>query len=89
LVVLEALAMARPVVATAVGGVPTVVIDGVTGVLVAPDSPDELANAIADTLERPDRAELGAAGAKLIEERYGAPAMVRAYEDLYAKVVHA
>jgi glycosyltransferase involved in cell wall biosynthesis len=86
LVVLEALAMARPVVATAVGGVPTVIIDGVTGVLVPPGSPGELAAAISDMIERDDRADLAAAGARLVEERFGAPAMVRAYEEMYERI---
>jgi glycosyltransferase involved in cell wall biosynthesis len=86
LAVLEALALARPVVATAVGGVPSVVIDDQTGTLVAAKDATALADAIADMLARPDRDELGRAGEALIEARFGAAAMVEAYEQIYAEV---
>ena len=46
MVALEALALGRPVVASAVGGLPVVVADGVDGLLVAPDDPDALACAL-------------------------------------------
>ena len=46
MVALEALALGRPVVASAVGGLPVVVADGVDGALVAPDDPDALAGAL-------------------------------------------
>jgi glycosyltransferase involved in cell wall biosynthesis len=47
MVALEALALGRPVVASAVGGLPEVVADGADGALVPPDDPDALAAAIA------------------------------------------
>lgn len=81
LVVLEALALARPVVATAVGGVPSVVVDGETGRLVPPADPVALARAIAETLADPGT--MGEAGARLVDERFGAGGMVAAYEKLY------
>jgi glycosyltransferase involved in cell wall biosynthesis len=81
LVVLEALALARPVVATAVGGVPSVVIDGETGRLVPPGDPDALATAMAAMLADPGT--MGAAGAALVTERFGAAGMVASYEKLY------
>jgi glycosyltransferase involved in cell wall biosynthesis len=86
LVVLEALALGRPVVATAVGGVPSVVVDGETGILVEPKNPEALADALATVLEDPDRGRFGKAGAALVEERYGAAKMVAAYEEIYPKV---
>jgi colanic acid/amylovoran biosynthesis glycosyltransferase len=52
-VLMEAMASERPVVATAVGGVRELVRDGDTGLLVSPGRADELANAIALLLERP------------------------------------
>jgi glycosyltransferase involved in cell wall biosynthesis len=50
LCVAEAMASARPVVATRVGGIPEIVVDGETGLLVSPDNPDELARAVARIL---------------------------------------
>lgn len=52
-VLLEAMAMGLPVVATRVSGIPELVTSGVNGVLVAPDDPDELAAAIGHLLARP------------------------------------
>ena len=86
LVVLEALALARPVVATAVGGVPAVVIDGATGLLVPPKDPQALARAMATMLRDDDRGRFGVAGSSLVEARYGAATMVESYERIYAEV---
>jgi glycosyltransferase involved in cell wall biosynthesis len=54
-VILEAMARARPVVATRVGGIPEIVDDGRTGILVPPDDPKELASALMLILENADR----------------------------------
>jgi glycosyltransferase involved in cell wall biosynthesis len=61
--VLEAMAAGRPVVATAVGGVPEAVHHGVTGLLAPPRDPAQLAGALARMLESPGwRRRLGLAG---------------------------
>jgi glycosyltransferase involved in cell wall biosynthesis len=61
-VVIEAFSRARPVVGTRVGGIPDLVDDGVTGVLVEPGSTDALASALEGLLRQRDRArELGEA----------------------------
>jgi glycosyltransferase involved in cell wall biosynthesis len=60
----EALAVGVPVVATAVGGVPEIVHDGVNGLLVPPGRPDELAAAMARILEEPALRDRLAAGAR-------------------------
>ncbi len=80
----EAMAAGRPVVASRVGGIPTVVQDRKTGLLVPPDDPAALARAIEELLRKPDWAkELGAAARASIGERFGQEAMVRAIESVY------
>lgn len=63
LALLEAMLCARPVVASAVSAIPEIVVDGETGLLVAPDDPAALAQALASLLADPARAQaLGQAG---------------------------
>src|SRR5256885_12380726 len=63
LALLEAMLASLPVVATAVSSIPEIVVDGETGLLVPPDRPTELADAISSLLADPDRAAaLGRAG---------------------------
>jgi len=63
-VVAEAMAAGRPVVATRVGGLPEVVTDGATGVLIEPERPDALARAAEELLaDRPRAQRLGRAAA--------------------------
>lgn len=54
-VILEAMALGRPVVATKIGGSPEVIEDGVTGLLVRVDAPEDLARAVSDLLLDPER----------------------------------
>jgi glycosyltransferase involved in cell wall biosynthesis len=54
--VLEYMAAGRPVVATAVGGNPRLIEDGVTGLLVPPEDPAALAHAVARLLREPELA---------------------------------
>jgi starch synthase len=71
LINLEAMACETPVVATAVGGIPEVVEDGVTGVLVPPGRPDALAAALRHVLDRPAEGRaMGRAGRRRVEERF-------------------
>jgi glycosyltransferase involved in cell wall biosynthesis len=68
---LEALALGRPVVATSVGGIPELIRDGETGLLVAPGNADSMADAILRLLNDPDLARrLGGAGRALIAKTY-------------------
>jgi len=86
--ILEAMALGRPVVATAVGGVPSVVRSEETGILVEPQQPAELAAAIRGLLDDPSYArELAARGRRLVEEEYGLEPMVRTFEELYVEVL--
>jgi glycosyltransferase involved in cell wall biosynthesis len=87
---LEAMAMARPVVATAVDGNADVVEDGVTGRLVPPRTPDALARALDDLFGEPARArELGREARRRVASRYSLPLMVSRYEELYLSLVPA
>jgi glycosyltransferase involved in cell wall biosynthesis len=71
LVVLEAMAESRPVVATPVGGTGELVVDGTTGLLVPPRDPAALAAALGRLLDDPARARsFGEAGRRRVEERF-------------------
>jgi glycosyltransferase involved in cell wall biosynthesis len=76
-VVLEALAMARPVVATSVNGVPEIIHDGCTGLLVPPRNPKALEAALRTLLRDPClAARLGRAGQQEVAARFTAEKMV-------------
>jgi glycosyltransferase involved in cell wall biosynthesis len=82
--VLEAMARRKPVVASAVGGLPEVISDGVDGLLVPPENPSALAEALIRLGCSPElRAALGEAGYQTVAERYSIEAMVRQIEAVY------
>lgn len=82
-VALEALALARPLVATAVNGTPTVCIDGETGWLVPPDDEQALGAAIVDCLAHPEEAARRAqAGRRLVEDAFTVEKMLDRLEAL-------
>jgi glycosyltransferase involved in cell wall biosynthesis len=85
---LEAMALARPVVASRVGGLAEAVLHEGTGLLVPPEDPAALADALERLLRDPAlRERLGTAGPGRVAERHSAKAMVDAYERLYAEVL--
>lgn len=82
--ILEAMAAGRPVVATAVGGIPEVVVHGETGLLVPPGDPVALADALHELLAHPERARaLGAHGRERAREKFRIESIVRQHETLY------
>jgi glycosyltransferase involved in cell wall biosynthesis len=84
---LEAMAHGAPVVATAVGGIPEAVRDGVEGVLVAPGDAGALAAAVLGLLADPDaRMRLGAAGRERVRTEFSSTRMIATLEDLYEKL---
>ncbi len=79
--ILEAMAMRRPAVCTAVGGLPELVEHGVTGYLVTPRDPDALAAALGRVLNAEDRGRaMGEAARRRLEERFPFAGMLSAAE---------
>ncbi|HWP02923.1 MAG TPA: glycosyltransferase, partial [Gemmatimonadaceae bacterium] len=86
--VVEAMAAARPVVATAVGGVVDAVEHGVTGLLVPPRSPEAMAEALRAILTQPDQARrMGIAAQQRARERYHVRQVVPRLEEVYLSAV--
>jgi sugar transferase (PEP-CTERM/EpsH1 system associated) len=86
--ILEAMATALPIVATAVGGNGELLDDGVTGTLVAAGDVDALARAMLDDWINPVRArQRGAAARQMAVRRFSLDAMVAAYGDLYERLL--
>jgi glycosyltransferase involved in cell wall biosynthesis len=88
LVLLEAMARARPIVASAVGGVRDAIEDGVHGTLVPPADEQALAEALEQLHRKADRGwRLGHAAAQRVRERYTWHAVVEDYEAVYDEVL--
>jgi glycosyltransferase involved in cell wall biosynthesis len=84
----EALASARPVVATAVNGVVDLVEHGSTGLLAAPHDPESLARAVTWMLDHPtEAARMGAAGATRVRQTFRPEVMCRQIDDIYARLL--
>ncbi len=87
LVFLEAMAAAKPIVATNVSAIPEVVEDGVTGLLVPPRDPNALSGAILALLTDRDKAmEMGRAGSIRLKEQFTVDKMVESVERLYLEL---
>jgi glycosyltransferase involved in cell wall biosynthesis len=87
-VLIEAMATGVPVIATAVGGIPEVCVDGVTGLLVPPEDPDALAVAIALTLtDQVAAAARVAAAAADVRARFDLAAHAGGVEAVYARAL--
>lgn len=86
--VLEAMAAGRPVVATSVGGVPDVVVDGRTGVLVPPRDVEALAEAITALLKDPEsRQRLGEAAQAAVMPAFSISRLAGDMEALYRRLI--
>jgi len=84
---LDAMACSRPIVATRAGGIPEVVDDGVTGLLVPPRDHKAMADAIVALLEdRRKRTTLGEAGFARVNARFTVEKMIAGTADVYARV---
>jgi glycosyltransferase involved in cell wall biosynthesis len=87
-VLLEALALAKPVVATRIGGVPLVIEDGVNGILCPPGDSDMLCLAITSLLEdRSLQARLGRAARASVEEHFNWLEVARCFAVLFERAL--
>lgn len=88
LVVIEAMASAKPVIATAPGGPSETVVDGETGYLVKPSDPQDIAAAVGNLLTDPAKsASMGEAGRKRACHVFALSRYVREFEHLYERVL--
>ncbi|HVR83116.1 MAG TPA: glycosyltransferase [Planctomycetota bacterium] len=84
---LEAMAAGKPVVAARTGGIPEVVADGQTGLLVPREDPDALRAALLQLAADPAlRAKLGAAGRERAAREFPVSKLVQSYEALYSEL---
>lgn len=88
LVVLEAMAAGKPIVAPAVGGLPDIIINNITGILVPPKDPKALANAILKICRnRTMLDEMGNKGRAIAIEQFDIKIITQQYEDLYISML--
>ena len=86
--IMEAQASGLPVIASRVGGIPSLIEDGKTGILVEPENPDGLAEAIIKLFNDKDRLGIiGAAGREFIRSHYSANQMVDKTVELYKSLL--
>ncbi len=88
-VIMEAMALGRPVVSTAIAGIPELVEAGVNGWLIPPGSVDALTRAIGDVVEAPIEvlARMGEAGRRAVRERHAISTEVARLEEQLAAAV--
>lgn len=86
--ILEAMAAGKPVVATNVGGCAEAVVNGETGIVVSPEDPEALAEALEHMLTHPDEARrMGEAGRRRVEEHFSIESMVTKHIAVYESLV--
>jgi glycosyltransferase involved in cell wall biosynthesis len=86
--ILEAMAASKPVIATRVGAIPSVIRDGETGLLVDPGDTYGLRSAVARLLSAPDLCRrIGAAGHAWVSKHYTSEAMALKYRQMYDEVL--
>lgn len=85
--ILQALAMAKPVVASHVGGIPEVIEDQKTGILIPPCDVKAIANAVIKIFKNPALSKkLGENGRVLVKRHYSFEAMLDKIEEVYARI---
>lgn len=87
-VLLEAMAMGKPVIASNVGGIPEVVVDGKTGILIPERDPQALSKVIIDLIENSDRIQMFGKNARLhVTENFGWTRITKEFEESLRRCV--
>ena len=89
MILLEAMAMAKSIVATDIDGIKEVLNNGETGLVVPPKNPTALSEAVVGMLNYQDKAyQMGLAARMTVEQRFGADIMVKKVEDVYEELLN-
>jgi len=87
-VVIEAMAMKKPVIASRAGAIPEIIVDGVSGITFSPGNHAELAKAVTTILEQTDNArEIGVRGYQRLLDTFHIEQNVSATEQLYRSLL--
>ncbi|MFH1466115.1 MAG: glycosyltransferase family 4 protein [Pseudomonadota bacterium] len=90
LALMEGMSLGRPAVTTPIGGIPEIVVDGESGLLVPPEDPERLGAALIRLLREPAlAARLGSAARARYEARHRPEVMARSHEALFEEVLRA
>ena len=86
--ILEAMAMSKPIIATTVGGIPELVVNGETGILVPPKDSESLANVMIKLLSNPSEAwQMGKAGYVRVKQYFTVEKMVEDTEKIFDELL--
>jgi glycosyltransferase involved in cell wall biosynthesis len=89
-VLAEAMAAKLPIIASKVGGIPEMIVDGQNGCLVEPENLDQLASACIHILAHPEkRAVMGAEGGEIVHQKFNIERQVDRLKQLYLDQLHA
>ncbi|MDI6867848.1 MAG: glycosyltransferase family 4 protein [Methanoculleus sp.] len=85
-IMLEAMACGTPVLATPVGAIPDVIIDGKTGFIMENNSPECIADNVVRALEHPDLEQIAEAGRRFVEENFSFEKTVENWKEILQNI---